>query len=260
MLISPRVISRPTSVRAVLAKPNTVQEEVDLDDEDERFTIAQVFERIEDDAEDEDDGASAVQDPLERARKIFVRPVNNGTVDTTDDGFRALQQKSVPMSVYQAVVREKYLAILHVSGVEVKSSGSIDGKDVLWQLGLDRNGLAIRHLAQRYCYTMPFAESAYADYEDDAEGAAKRDDAGGIVPAYSQYSGEFSNELSEFRRIDEIRILTRRIAEWVSCKEMIKQGVAKKEFLIKTKKERQELDDATAKLMSFHALLSSDHQ
>lgn len=225
-------------------------------------SLVQVFKRRPADwKKDDEEDEEMVIDPLPKARKIFVRPHDNGIVNTTDDGFKELSHPSVPMSVYQEVVRRKYLDVLSASGVEVNSFTSIDCDEVFWQLTMKRQGKALQHLAERYSYRMPIAKSAFLGFADETFptsvfGEPLRNDDGYMVSPYVEYSKEFAESIQEFRHVDEIRILHRRLGEWVDIAALVEQGVLTMQFIPRSQSLHRKLAKS---VWSLRQVFSHDH-
>lgn len=180
------------------------------------------------------DEEADVQEPLLKARRLFVRQRNPASAETLESGFESFRgADAVSAGDYQEVVRAKVLEILTHSGFRVASFCSHDGDEVFVKICLARQGSVIRQMAERFNYRMPFKDCAYAGlrpFGDLKRDKPMRNKDGRSIPAYAEYEEDNAAFFEPFREVDEIRIIFTRLDRWVHLQEMTRQGVLKSYF------------------------------
>ncbi|OLQ09633.1 hypothetical protein AK812_SmicGene6722 [Symbiodinium microadriaticum] len=180
---------------------------------------------------DEDETVAA---PVEKAKDIFVRKMNADSWQTLEDGFDVLQSgESVTQLVYQDLVRSKFVELCQRTSFKVDTFESIDGDEVFMRVGLDRGGVMIQELAERYRYRMPFTEEAYEDMDAWGNWPGKepmQNKYGQTVCGFASYKVEMARFFQPFRQVDEIRLILLRLDRWIDLAAMLEQKVMVKYF------------------------------
>lgn len=96
------------------------------------------------------DGQVDIEEPLALCRKVF-KCKNVGDLDLSDQSFPELVD-TVPMDVYHNVMRNKFLDVLKVLGLETTTSHSIDSDEIFMKVWLNRSGELIKALAEQQRY------------------------------------------------------------------------------------------------------------
>mmetsp|Transcript_53513 Transcript_53513/g.150319 ORF Transcript_53513/g.150319 Transcript_53513/m.150319 type:complete len:907 (-) Transcript_53513:133-2853(-) len=147
------------------------------------------------------------------------------------DAFSRLLKPPVTQQVFQQVVRETILDILDINGIVCSRFESIDCDEVFVKLHLPTP--VLEALAEEYQYSMPFTAEAYAEMPRlgmHPAGQPMRDRRGGVIFAYTPFTVERRELLQPFRHVDEIRILERRLRDWLSLSELQNQMVITRYF------------------------------
>jgi len=180
---------------------------------------------------DENDTVAA---PFEKAKEIFVRKMNADSWHTLEDGFDVLQSgESVTQLVYQDLIRSKFVELCQRTSFKVDTFESIDGDEVFMRVGLDRGGVMIQELAERYRYRMPFTEESYEDMEAWGNWPGKepmQNKYGQTVCGFASYKVEMARFFQPFRQVDEIRLILLRLDRWIDLAAMLEQKVIVKHF------------------------------
>jgi len=173
-----------------------------------------------------------VEDPHGQARKIFWRQHNLASQDTMNEGFESFMHGLVTRGHYQKVVRAKLITLFRRSGLKVVTFPSIDGDEMFAKISMNPSGVVIKHLAQRFSYTMPFREEAYHHVKPHGvyPGNKPMFRASKAVLAYGPYDAEISNFMQDFRTVDEIRIVEMQLQSLVSLEQLQQQGVISRYF------------------------------
>jgi len=191
-----------------------------------------------------------IEHPYEEATKIFIRPhgheENSRNLSTE---FDELKRGPMLMKQYQEFVRNHLKKLLQRAGFKASTIESIDGDEVFLKLGLDRNGDMIRKLAERYNYMMPFNDKAYEHEERSGnveKGKPLKNNRGYYVRAYEEYQQGLDDKFEPFREVDEIRLMEKRIDEWVSLPAMLEQGIISRYFPGPNHKEMAKFEELWA--------------
>eukprot|EP00930_Biecheleria_cincta_P096180 TRINITY_DN88055_c0_g1_i1.p1 TRINITY_DN88055_c0_g1~~TRINITY_DN88055_c0_g1_i1.p1 ORF type:complete len:823 (-),score=92.88 TRINITY_DN88055_c0_g1_i1:94-2562(-) len=173
------------------------------------------------------DEQQMVEDPYEKAKRIFDRPMNVAS-KVTMFSLSEFQTGPVSMVDYQEKVRTKFMDLLMRSHLILSSFDSIDGDEVFLKVGLNRHGSIIKELAERYKYHMPYCAEAYEHmppWGNLGGGAPMKNHSGHFVYAYDNFSTTNAALFQPFRDIDEIRLILMRLDRWVNLHEMMRQKV-----------------------------------
>jgi len=185
-----------------------------------------------------------VQEPEVKFRKIFVRPHNHSTEKVV---WPYEPGQSVSMARYQEVVRNSFLQVLQQSGMRAERMDSVDGDEVFLKVSLNRDGTTIRKLAEQMSYRLPFTRESYKMAEAWGVHPAGRpmvhEGSDLMVPAHHEFAPHLEERLGSFRTIDEIRIIERRLDDWVSILEMEHQGITSRHFAAANYGEMMKLHD-----------------
>ncbi|CAE8629312.1 unnamed protein product, partial [Polarella glacialis] len=208
------------------------------------------------------DGEQLVEEPMEAAERIFVRPLNPDSGLTPHDGFEALQDGPVSVAVYQEVIRNVLLQLMQRTSLKVSSFESIDQDEVFLRVGLDCNGEVIKELAQRFQYLMPFSDAAYKDMPPLGHfpgHAPMKNESGQPVYHFSPYRMEAAHLFQPFRRVDEIRLIMMRLERWVNLEEMQSQQLLTGYFPAEDVTSRKELHESWSSLSKIFTLPPTSH-
>lgn len=202
--------------------------EIVIDDKDTTIVIVLDYD-TEADRNDPSALDVMIENPMEKAAKIFDRSINQYSAGWKDTGVDNLKKGPVTKREYRSTVWTKMLQLLEQSGFKVSSTESIDKDQVFLRIALQRDGSVIQQLAQRFRYSMNYNEEAYktaqplGSWYEGGKAPVNYDDD--HVTAAANYKIAAKDKFVEFTEVDEIRLIMWQIAAWIDTDELIAQGI-----------------------------------
>eukprot|EP00931_Biecheleriopsis_adriatica_P101641 TRINITY_DN76738_c0_g1_i1.p1 TRINITY_DN76738_c0_g1~~TRINITY_DN76738_c0_g1_i1.p1 ORF type:complete len:861 (+),score=152.01 TRINITY_DN76738_c0_g1_i1:47-2629(+) len=210
------------------------------------------------------DPRASVENPAEKAKKIFFAVDNPDSDAVLNEFADRLAVESMPMDRYQVLIRDMFKQVLAMSGVEVTTFASLDKDEDFAKLYLDYEGDVIKDMATKIKYEMPLKASVYkkvkprGPYQGETpmvlEGSEgfqrqrrkheKRMEKGqemsttsrevsrdsekvdnDAVYAKETFTIEEADQFQPFKKVDCCRILEFWLDQWVSLDELENQGI-----------------------------------